>query len=73
MIKSILMFPFHVLWFCVKLVVTVFLLFLGPFGWGILIGMWNAKNRRQHDELVQAVKDNKVVVDKNGSYGWQIK
>lgn len=73
MIKALITLPFKLLWFVFKLAATVFLLFLGPFGWGILIGMWNAKNRRQHDELVQAVKDNKVVVDENGSYGWQVK
>lgn len=54
-----IMLPFRIAWFLFKILATIVLLFLGPFGWAFIVGWWTAG---------QITKPRPVyLVDKNGN------
>jgi len=58
---TLILLPFIVTWFLIKVILTIFLILLGPFGWGIIAGWWAVKIANQPRKVVVVNSEGKPV------------
>ena len=49
--------PFRIVFFFIKLILFIFLLCLGPFGWGIIAGWMYGKHNSQQERIATAIEE----------------
>lgn len=54
--KLLIVWPLQVAWFLFKVVATIFLLFLGPFGWAFIAAWWFTGNAIDNNERLKNIE-----------------